>query len=85
MVCSVTLTIPDLTEAKFWPVYGGRNWGRKESFKSSYFPKKSRLYTALPFCPACLPTKASKSLNWSLHQSMELEWVGLARTLQPQK
>lgn len=25
----VMLTIPDLTEAKFWPVYGGRNWGWK--------------------------------------------------------
>lgn len=26
-VCGVMLTISDLTEAKFWPVYGGRNWG----------------------------------------------------------
>lgn len=35
MVCSFNhVDHPrSLTEAKFWPVYGGRNWGRKESFR----------------------------------------------------
>lgn len=36
----VMLTIPDLTEAKFWPVYGGRNWGWKESLRIPTSPRK---------------------------------------------
>lgn len=51
MVCDVMLAIPDLIEAKFRPVYGGRNWGWKES-SEFLLPQKVDFYTALPFCPA---------------------------------
>lgn len=54
-VCGVKLTISDLNEAKFWPVYGGRNWGWKESLRVPTSPRKSRLYTALPFAQPDFP------------------------------
>lgn len=72
MVCGVKLTIPDLTEAKFWPVYGGRNWG-VESLKFLLPQEKDftmQLYSFIqPASPQKLPNPlagaCTKTWNWN--------------------
>lgn len=72
MVCSVKLTVPDLTEAKFWPFCGGRNWGWKaEEF---LLPQEKVGFTQFyPFIQPASPQKlpnplagaCTKTWNWN--------------------
>lgn len=58
MVSSFDHVNQSISQAKMWPVYGGRIWGWKEFWIPPTSPRVDIYYPALPFCPTCLPQKS---------------------------